>query len=63
MSTSPSTRFMSGCNPFVQQARQDRLDALYLEDGRHNRDHEHHATYTGLWEKYGLAPCTDEDAA
>ena len=54
---------MSGCNPFVQHARQDRLDALYLDDDRHNRDHEHHATYTGLWAKYGLAPCTDEDAA
>ena len=63
MSTSPAPRFMTGCNPSVQQARQDRLDALYLEDGRHNRDHEHHSTYTGLWAKYGLAPCTDEDAA
>lgn len=57
---SQPSRFMPGCNPFVQQARQDALDALYLRDGRHNHDHEHHSTYTGLWEKYGMAPCADE---
>lgn len=51
---------MPGCSPLVQQARQDALDTLYLQDGRHNHDHEHHSTYTGLWQKYGKAPCTDE---
>lgn len=63
MSTSPATSFMHGCTPAIQQARQDRLDALYLEDGRHNSDHPLHAHYTGLWQQYNDGPCTDEEAA
>ncbi len=51
---------MPGCNPLIQQARQDRLDALYEQDGRHDPAHPAHQTYTGLWAKYGNAPCTDE---
>jgi hypothetical protein len=58
-STQPH-RFMPGCNPLIQQARQDRLDALYEQDGRHDPAHPAHQTYTGLWAKYGNAPCTDE---
>jgi len=63
MPTSPTTPFMHGCTPSIQQARQDRLDALYLEDGRHNSDHPLHAHYTGLWQQYNDGPCTDEEAA
>jgi len=36
------------CNPLEQQARQDRLDDLYQEDGRDDSAHPLHATYTGL---------------
>ena len=31
-----------------QQARQDHLEALYLADGRDNKDHPLHCLYTGL---------------
>ena len=31
-----------------QTARQKRLDALYLADGRDNPEHEMHSLYTGL---------------
>ena len=31
-----------------QAARQVELDRLYEADGRHDRSHPHHATYTGL---------------
>ena len=31
-----------------QQARQDRLEALYAEDGRHDINHPRHGLYTGL---------------
>ena len=51
---------MLGCNPLIQQARQDRLDALYEQDGRHDPAHPAHQTYTGLWVDYGNEPCTDE---
>lgn len=61
MTSTPSTSFMPGCNPLVQQARQDRLDALYLQDGRHNHDHPLYGHYTGLWEEYVGTPCSDED--
>lgn len=63
MSTTPANPFVPGCTPAIQQARQDRLDALYLQDGRHNSDHPLHAHYTGLWQQYHDAPCTDEAAA
>lgn len=36
------------CNPVEQQARQERLEALYEADGRHDPAHPAHATYTGL---------------
>ena len=26
------------------------LDQLYIEDGRHRKDHSLHGLYTGLWE-------------
>ena len=34
-----------------QQARQMRMDRLYVLDGRHREDHEMHGLYTGLAEK------------
>jgi hypothetical protein len=55
--------YMRGCNPIVQQARQERLERLYEQDGRNDPSHEHHCTYCGLWEKYGNGqPCDDEPA-
>jgi len=55
------SKYMRGCNPIVQQARQERLDSLYEQDGRHDPTHEHHCTYCGLWAKYGNGqPCDDE---
>lgn len=36
------------CNPREQQARQDRLEAAYRADGRHDPAHPDHSTYTGL---------------
>ena len=41
------------CDPVIQQARQDRLDTLYEQDGRHDPTHPQHATYCGLGLKYG----------
>ena len=38
------------CDPSEQQARQDRLEAAYLADGRDNPDHPHYSTYTALAE-------------
>ena len=35
-------------NPTEQQARQDRLEALYLADGRDAKDHPLHCLYSGL---------------
>lgn len=40
------------CNPVEQQLRQDALDALYLKDGRDDKNHPHHATYTNLFQSY-----------
>ncbi len=60
MSETPTSFFMPGCNPIVQLARQERLDALYVQDGRDKPDHPLHSHYTGLWEQYIGAPCTDE---
>lgn len=37
------------CNPIEQQARQDRLEAAYTADGRHDPAHPAHSTYTGLF--------------
>ena len=38
------------CNPFIQQAVQDKLDRAYVEDGRDNPEHPLHSLYTGLSE-------------
>jgi hypothetical protein len=38
------------CNPAEQQARQDKLDRRYEEDGRHDPEHPMHCLYTGLME-------------
>jgi hypothetical protein len=35
-------------NPTEQQTRQDRLEALYLADGRDNKSHPYYNLYTGL---------------
>jgi hypothetical protein len=40
---------MKECNPVDQQARQQELDRLYELDGRADKSHKHHATYTGLY--------------
>lgn len=53
------------CNPAVQNAVQERLDAWYALDGRHNHDHPMHSLYTGLAAKYAqadAAPCSVEVA-
>ena len=34
------------------EARVAMLDVLYDIDGRQDRSHPQHSTYTGLWEKY-----------
>jgi hypothetical protein len=34
------------------QARQDKLEQLYADDGRHDPGHPLHGVYTGLWESY-----------
>ena len=44
--------FSEVCDPRVQQKVQERLDELYVRDGRHRPDHPDHATYTGLSAKY-----------
>lgn len=38
------------CDPKEQQQRQDALEQMYAEDGRHEKDHPMHALYTGLAE-------------
>lgn len=38
----------ANCDPVEQQARQDELDRLYAEDGRHDPKHPAHGTYTNL---------------
>lgn len=39
---------MNPCDPVQQQAVQDRLEALYEADGRHDPSHPMHCLYTGL---------------
>ena len=34
------------------QARQDKLEQLYADDGRHDKAHPMHGLYTGLWVAY-----------
>lgn len=36
------------CDPVEQQGRQDRLEALYVADGRDDPSHPQHGNYTGL---------------
>lgn len=36
----------------VDQARADLLEHLYQHDGRADKDHPLHHTYTGLYQKY-----------
>lgn len=46
---------LPNCDPVVMGRRQSFLTALYEADGRDDRDHPHHATYTGLldqWKRY-----------
>ena len=44
------------------QARQDRLERLFLIDGRNKPEHPHYATFTGLHQKYdGLPSPRSED--
>lgn len=57
MTATPSTPFMSECNPIAMQQRQARIDALFMRDGRASPEHAHHNTYTGLWAKYVGTPC------
>ncbi len=52
MTETPRTPFMTGCNPVAMQQRQDRLDALYMRDGRDSPESENHGLYTGLWAAY-----------
>jgi len=56
--STPPISIHRDCDPAVQQARQDTLDALYLLDGRDNPDHPMDALYTGLAQQYA-----SEDAA
>ena len=39
---------MNPCDPVQQQAVQDRLEALYEADGRHDPAHPMHCLYCGL---------------
>lgn len=48
---------MPGCNPLIQQARVELLEALYAYDGRDRSDHPLHHTYTGLWQQYVGPAC------
>ena len=36
----------------TDQARQDKLEALYTADGRHDPAHPLHGVYTGLWQAH-----------
>ena len=36
----------------TDQARQDKLEALYTADGRHSKDHPLRGVYTGLWQAW-----------
>lgn len=36
----------------LDQKRYDELEALYLKDGRDNRDHPMYSLYTGLYQAY-----------
>jgi hypothetical protein len=47
-SNSANLSVAANCDPVEQQARQDELDRLYAEDGRHDPKHPDHGTYTNL---------------
>ena len=44
---------MNNCDPTQQQAVQDRLEALYKADGRHDPAHPMHGLYTALHKLVG----------
>ncbi len=49
MTTPPPSTFSCSADAVdAQQARQDRLDELYHQDGRHEPSHPMHGLYTGL---------------
>lgn len=52
------------CNPAEQNLIQERLEAWYEADGRHDPAHPMHSLYTGLADKYGQqadgTPCSME---
>ena len=45
-------------NTQEMNARVERLDALYIQDGRDKKDHPFHSSYTGLFLKYNNAEGT-----
>lgn len=45
-------RYMAGCNPVEQQARQNLLEDLYRRSGRDRKNHPMHSLYTGLWREW-----------
>lgn len=61
MSETATHSFMPGCSPIVQQARQEFIETLYEQDGRHDPTHGFHSLYTGLWDLYVGHRCSDED--
>lgn len=46
---------MNDCDPIEQLARQERLEALYEADGRHDPEHPMHGLYTGLHQQQEAA--------
>lgn len=53
MTTQP--RYMPGCNPVEQEARQALLDELYVASGRDRKSDPNYGTYTGLWREWATA--------
>lgn len=51
------------CDPVVQQARQDALDAAYEADGRHDPAHPQHGLYTGLMAVEAPQPSIEDQLA
>ena len=51
------------CNPVEQLARQIALEEAYTADGRHDPNHPHHATYTGLAFKDSQPPSLEDQLA
>lgn len=49
-------------DPKEQQARQNLLDALYVQTGRDRPDHPMHGLYSGLWQEM-TKPTAEPDAS